>query len=222
VGSGLHFWVYTLGHSLPSRRARRPVRARTAENLVKQGLFDAFIDLVPAGLSEYLLGGNRAAGPDRLEGACESGIPYILAPCGFDMISSGPLERREKGDTLWVSRKLAERKLFIQDALRVQARTNEDEVRLIAQIVAEKLRKHKRKELVGFLIPLKGFSSISIEGGPLYDPQVDKAFVEELKKCMDPDIKIVEVDTHINTPEFAGAVVEALNDCLKAKDLEAQ
>jgi uncharacterized protein (UPF0261 family) len=43
--------------------------------------------------------------------------------------------------------------------------------------VAEKLRKHKRKELVRFLIPLKGFSSISIEGGPLYDPQVDKAFV---------------------------------------------
>jgi uncharacterized protein (UPF0261 family) len=195
---------------------------KAAENLVKQGLFDAFIDLVPAGLSEYLLGGNRAAGPDRLEGACESGIPYILAPCGFDMISCGPLERREKGDTLWVSRKLAERKLFIQDALRVQARTNEDEVRLIAQIVAEKLRKHKRKELVRFLIPLKGFSSISIEGGPLYDPQVDKAFVEELKKCMDPDIKIVEVDTHINTPEFAGAVVEALNDCLKAKGLEAQ
>jgi uncharacterized protein (UPF0261 family) len=39
---------------------------------------------------------------------------------------------------------------------------------------------------------------------------------------MDSDIKIVEVDTHINTPEFAGAVVEALNDCLKAKGLEAQ
>jgi uncharacterized protein (UPF0261 family) len=193
-----------------------------AENLVRQGLFDAFIDLVPAGLSEYLLGGNRAAGPDRLEGACESGIPYILAPCGFDMISCGPLERWDKGDPLWVSRKLAERKLFIQDALRVHARTNEDEVRLIARTVAEKLRKHKRKKLVRFLIPLKGFSSISIEGGPLYDPKVDKAFVEELKKCMDPDIKIVEVDTHINTPEFAAAVVEALIECLKAKGLEVQ
>lgn len=117
---------------------------RAAENLVKQGLFDAFIDLVPAGLSEYLLGGNRAAGPDRLEGACERGIPYILAPCGFDMISCGPLERRDKGDPLWTSRRLAERKLFIQDAFRVQARTSKEEMRLIAQTVAEKLRKHRK------------------------------------------------------------------------------
>jgi len=190
---------------------------RAAENLVKQGLFDAFIDLVPAGLSEYLFGGNRAAGPDRLEGACEQGIPYILAPCGFDMISCGPLERRDKGDPLWVSRKLAERKLLVQDALRVQARTNEDEMRIIAKAVAEKLNKHKNKELVRFIIPLKGFSSVSVEGGPLYDPAADKVFIEELKKSLDPAIKIIEVDTHINTPEFAKVVVEALFDCFKTQ-----
>jgi uncharacterized protein (UPF0261 family) len=193
---------------------------RAAENLVRQGLFDAFIDLVPAGLSEYLLGGNRAAGPDRLEGACESSIPYILAPCGFDMISCGPLERRDKGDPLWVKRRLAERKLFIQDALRVQARTNEEEVRLIARAVAEKLNKHKKKELVKFLIPLKGFSSLSIEGGPLYDPDVDRAFIDELKKSLDPAIKVIEVNTHINTPEFAKAVVEALEECFRIQGLK--
>jgi len=193
---------------------------RAVENLVKQGLFDAFIDLAPGGLSEYLLGGNRAAGPDRLEGACEQGIPYILTPCGFDMISCGPLERRDKGDPLWVSRKLAERKMLIQDAFRVQVRTNEDEVRLVARTVAEKLRKHKNKKLVKFIIPLKGFSSLSVEGGPLYDPDVDKAFIDELKKNMDPAIEIIEVDTHINTPEFAKVVVEALIDCFKAQGLK--
>mgnify|MGYP000585274923 FL=1 len=193
---------------------------KAAESLVKQGLFDAFIDLVPAGLSEYLLGGNRAAGPDRLEGACETGVPYILTPCGFDMISCGPLERRDRGDPLWISRKLAERKLLVQDALRVQARTTEEEARLIARAVAEKLGKHKNKELVRFVIPLKGFSSISVEGGPLHDPVADKAFIEELKKCIDPAIKIVEVDTHINTPEFAKVVVEALVDCFKLQGRE--
>lgn len=190
---------------------------RAAENLVKQGLFDAFIDLAPGGLSEYLFGGNRAAGPDRLEGACEQGIPYVLSPCGFDMISCGPLERRDKGDPLWASRKLAERKLLIQDALRVQARTNEDEVRLIARKVAEKLRKHKNKNLVRFVIPLKGFSSLSVEGGPLYDPAADKAFIDELKKELDPSIKVIEVDAHINTQEFAMVVVEALEECFKIK-----
>lgn len=181
-----------------------------AEDLVSQGLFEAFIDLVPASLSEYLLGGNRAAGPDRLDAACNQGIPYILTPCGFDMISCGPLERRDKSDPLWVSRKLAERKLFIQDALRVQARTSEEEMLIIAHAVAEKLRKHKDKKLVKFIVPLRGFSSLSVVGGALHDSVADKVFIDELKKKLDPSIKILEVDTHINTQEFARAVVEAL------------
>ncbi|MBW2038164.1 MAG: Tm-1-like ATP-binding domain-containing protein [Deltaproteobacteria bacterium] len=188
---------------------------RAAEDLVNQGLFGAFIDLVPAGFSEYLLGGNRAAGPDRLEAACNQGIPYILAPCGFDMISCGPIERRDKADPLWVSRRLAERKLLVQDAMRVQARTSAEEMQIITRAVAEKLNKHKDKKLVKFLIPTKGFSSLSVEGGALYDPNLDQTFMDELKKNLDPEIEIIEVDAHINTPKFARTVVEALEQTLK-------
>ena len=70
---------------------------KAAVDLVGQGLFEAFIDLVPAGFSEYILGGNRAAGPDRLDAGCSSGKPYILSPCGFDMISCGPIQRKDEG-----------------------------------------------------------------------------------------------------------------------------
>jgi uncharacterized protein (UPF0261 family) len=168
-------------------------------------------------LSEYLLGGNRAAGPDRLEAACNQGIPYILAPCGFDMISCGPLGRGDKGDPLWVSRKLAERKLFVQDAMRVQARTSAEEMATIAKAVADKLHKHKNGKLVRFLIPTKGFSSLSIEGGQLYDPIVDRVFVDELRKNLSAEIKVIEVDTHINDPEFAGVAVEALDEMMKSR-----
>ncbi|OGP64525.1 MAG: hypothetical protein A2169_13970 [Deltaproteobacteria bacterium RBG_13_47_9] len=188
---------------------------RAAIDLLSQGLFGAFIDLVPGSFSDYLLGGNRASGPDRLDGPRDLGIPYILTPCGFDIISCGPIERRDKGDPLWVSRKLAERKLFIQDAMRVQARTSVEEMEMIARAVAEKLNQYKKKNLVKFIIPQKGFSSLSVEGGPLYDPLADKAFVDGLKKNLDPDIHIIEVDTHINTPQFAKAVVEALQESLK-------
>ncbi len=188
---------------------------RAAEDLVGQGLFDAFIDLVPAGLSEYLLGGNRAAGPNRLEAACRRGIPYILAPCGFDMISCGPIERREKGDPLWVSRKLADRKLLVQDALRVQARTSAEEMANIAKAVAGKLNQHPDPRRVKFLIPTRGFSSLSIEGGKLYDPDVDRVLAEELKKHLNPEIKVVEVEAHINEPAFAQAVVAALEESMR-------
>jgi uncharacterized protein (UPF0261 family) len=185
---------------------------KAAVDFVSQGLFEAFIDLVPAGFSEYIMGGNRAAGPDRLDAACNQGKPYILSPCGFDMISCGPIQRKDEEDPLWVSRKLAERKYLIQDAIRVQARTRPDEMQTIARAVADKLNQYKDKKLVKFVLPTKGFSSLSVEDGALYDPDSDKTFIEELIKALDPQIETIQVDTHINTVAFARAVVEALED----------
>jgi uncharacterized protein (UPF0261 family) len=190
---------------------------KAAVDFVGQGLFEAFIDLVPAGFSEYILGGNRAAGPDRLDAACNQGKPYILTPCGFDMISCGPIQRKDAEDPLWVSRRLAERKFLIQDAIRVQARTSPEEMQTIARAVAEKLNKYKDKKLVKFVVPTKGFSSLSVEDGALYDSDSDKTFIRELIKNLDPQIETIQVDTHINTPEFARAVVEALEDSFKHK-----
>ena len=97
---------------------------RAMEELIGEGLFHGVMDIVPAGVGEELLGGNRAAGPNRLESAGEKGIPQLMTPCGFDMLSCGPLERGDRGDPLWVSKNIKNRKLFIPDAFRVQARTN--------------------------------------------------------------------------------------------------
>jgi uncharacterized protein (UPF0261 family) len=188
---------------------------KAAGDLVGQGLFEAFIDLVPAGFSEYLLGGNRAAGPDRLDAGCKQSKPYILSPCGFDMISCGPIQRRDDKDKLWVSRKLAERKLLIQDAIRVQARTSPEEMKMIAEAVAGKLNWHPNKKLVKFVIPKRGFSSLSVEGGSLYDPVSDQTFIDELKNNLSPEIEVIEIDTHINTPEFGRAIIAALDKAIR-------
>lgn len=131
------------------------------------------------------------------------------------MITCGPIEKKDKGDPLWVSRKLAERKLLIQDAMRVQARTSAEEIETIAKAVAEKLNQYPSKNLLKFIIPQKGFSSLSVEGGALYDPMADKAFVDALRKYLDPGIRIIEVNTDINNSQFAQAVVEALKESLK-------
>ena len=187
---------------------------KAAVDLVGQGLFEAFIDLVPGGFSEYFLGGHRATGPDRLDAGCESGKPYILSPCGFDIIGCGPIQRKDQGDPLWISRKLAERKLNIQDAVRVQARTNPEEMKMLAQEMAKRLNEHTNKKLLKVVIPMKGISSLSVEGGPMHDPPSDRAFVDELEKRLDPKIEIVKVDTHINTQAFAKATVDALNRAL--------
>jgi uncharacterized protein (UPF0261 family) len=133
------------------------------------------------------------------------GIPQIITPCGFDMLSCGPLERREREDPLWVSRGLKKRRLFIPDAFRVQARTTPEELKEVARAVAKKLNKAKGPVMV--LIPLRGWSSLDKEGMPLYDPEADKAFVRELKIQLDPKISIIDLDLHLNTREFAQEAV---------------
>jgi len=183
---------------------------RAMEDLIGEGFFQGVMDIVPAGVGEELLGGNRAAGPNRLESAGEKGNPQLITPCGFDMLSCGPLERGDRGDPLWVSKDIKNRKLFIPDAFRVQARTNAQELREIAKEVARKLNRSKGP--VTILIPLKGWSSLDKEGMPLYDPEADQAFIHELKIHIDPKIKVIELDLHLNTREFAE---EAVNQFMK-------
>ncbi len=182
---------------------------KAMEKLIEQGIFDGVIDIVTGGLSEELLGGNRAAGVDRLEAAGKKGLPQVITPCGFEMISCGPIQRRDSNDPLWLSRNLASRSYYVQDAYRVQARTNTEELRLIARIVAEKL--NRAKGPVKFLIPMGGWSALSVKGQLLYDPDVDHAFVEELKKNLSPAIEVRELDLPLNSPDFAMAVVEVFD-----------
>jgi uncharacterized protein (UPF0261 family) len=186
---------------------------RAMEELIDQGLFGAVVDLVPAGVSEELFGGNRAAGAERLEAAGRRGVPQIVTPCGFEMLSCGPLDRKDSGDPLWRERRLAERKLFIPDAFRVQARTDAAELRTTAKVVAEKLNKSKGE--VKFLIPTAGWSSLSKEGGDLYDPETDAAFVAALKQCLRPAIEVRELNTHLGAIEFAAALGETLDKMLR-------
>ncbi len=179
---------------------------RAMEELIGEGYFQGVMDIVPAGVSEQLLGGNRSAGPNRLEMAGRIGIPQVITPCGFDMLSCGPLERRDRGDSLWVSKNIKDRKLFIPDAFRVQARTTAQELREIAREVARKLNPSRGP--VSILIPLKGWSSLDQEGMPLYDPEADRAFVDELKIHLSKTISLLEVDLHLNTREFAEKAVD--------------
>jgi len=186
---------------------------RAMEELIDQGRFDGVLDFVIGSVSENIIGGNRDAGPTRLEAAGKVGIPQVVSPCGLEMISCGPLSRRDQGDPLWTSRKLAERKLFLQDDFRVQARTTKDELREAAVLVAQKL--NKAKGPVKLLIPLRGWSTLTIKESPLYEPETDQVFNEEIKKHLKPEIEVRELDLELNSTEFALIAVNALNDMMK-------
>jgi uncharacterized protein (UPF0261 family) len=131
------------------------------------------------------------------------------------MISCGPLQRKDNNDPLWVSRNIATRKYYVQDAYRVQARMNAEELKFVAKVMGEKL--NGAKGPVRVLIPLKGWSSLSVQGQALYDPDADRAFVEELKRILRPEIGVSELELPLNSPEFAAAIAAAFDEMMQAK-----
>jgi len=179
---------------------------RIMDEMIGDGLFRGALDLVPAGLSEAILGGNRDAGMERLDKEMASGIPVILTPSGFDLFSCGPYARRFS-DPLWKKKRIEKRKLYIQDELRVQARTGKQEMEIIGKAFSEKLNKARGK--VAVFVPLRGFSSLSVEGGPLHDPESDKALVGSLRKQLNRRVvDLVEMDCAYNDDLFAQAIAD--------------
>ncbi len=171
---------------------------RAMDELIRDGWFSGVIDLVSRGIVEQMLDGNCAAGNDRLLAASEAGIPQVVAPSGLDMLSVGG-----RPDLL---ERYKTRAQAVIDKLRIEVRTSAEELQQAARIVAERLNGARGPCAV--LIPLKGWSSLDREGAALYDPEADRAFVKTLKKELKPDVPVVEVDLHLNTPEFGKEAVE--------------
>lgn len=173
---------------------------RAMEEIVEtQNIFSAVIDLAPGGVGEELLGFARAAGPSRLEAAGKIGIPQVIAPSGVNF--GTPLKRKYKPE-------YASRKRFDYDAARTFLRLSKEELIMVADTMADKL--NRAKGPVKILIPLGGWSSVDKRGTDFCDEDLDRVFVEELKKKLRVDIELKEVDADLDTSEFAQEVVRSL------------
>ena len=59
-------------------------------------------------------------------------------------------------------------------------------------------------------VPLRGVSALDREGQPFWWPEADQALFASLRQWMSPNVELVELDRHINDPEFAEAAVRTL------------
>ncbi len=175
---------------------------RAMDELIRDGWFQGVIDLVSRGIGEQLLDGNCAAGDDRVLAASEMGIPQIVAPSGLDMLSVGGRPELLK--------KYADRARADIDKLRIEVRTNVDELTQMADIMADRMNRSKAP--CAALIPLKGWSSLDQDGCALYDPDADRAFTDALKERLNPEVAVKEVDLHLNSPEFGQEAVSMFHD----------
>src|SRR2546423_4449711 len=60
------------------------------------------------------------------------------------------------------------------------------------------------------LVPLRGVSAIDADGKPFWWPEADQALFQSLRNWISPQVKLIELDLHINDPVFAQACARAL------------
>jgi uncharacterized protein (UPF0261 family) len=173
----------------------------TFETLVRQGLFSAVLDLCTGEVLEELNGGSLRAGPARLEGAGEMGIPQIIAPgCMEYWHWPGSIETIPS----W-------RTSHFHNPLVLCVKATMEEMIKGAEVMAEKL--NRAKGPVTVLYPWKGFDDFDKEvGGVFYDPEGHATFLKVLRKNVKPAIKIVELDMHINDQAFAKQVMAVFDE----------
>jgi len=173
----------------------------TFETLVRQGIFSAVLDLCTGEVLEELNGGSLRAGPTRLEGAGDMGIPQIVAPgCMEYWHWPGSVE----SIPAW-------RASHFHNPLVLCVKATMEEMIEGAEVMAEKL--NRAKGPVTVLYPLKGFDDFDKEvGGVFYDPEGHATFLKVLRKNVKPAIKIVELDMHINDQAFAEKAIKVFDE----------
>ncbi len=181
---------------------------RAFEQLIEQGLIAGTLDLCLHELVCNLYGGWCDAGPDRLEAAGKKGIPQVVAPGATGMSAwPGPPES--------LPPRFRRRKIHAHNPRDTAIGINIKEWAEVAEVMAQKLNQAIGPTVV--LIPTRGFFEWDKPGGFFHDPRGRKAFTALLKEHIEPKIKVIELDMHINDPEFSERAVAILDDMMKGQ-----
>jgi uncharacterized protein (UPF0261 family) len=170
------------------------------EGLIKDGYFTGVVDITTTEIADELVGGVLSAGPNRLEAASVAEIPQVVSLGALDMVNFWAFDT--------VPDKYRSRNLYKHNANVTLMRTTEEENKMIGEVIATKLNKANKKTAI--LIPLRGVSAIDASGQPFYDVAANQALFAAIRKDLKSHIELIEVDAHINDPEFAEVAVNKL------------
>jgi uncharacterized protein (UPF0261 family) len=178
---------------------------KAMEELIDQGVIGGVFDLVTHEVACHLFQGICDAGPARLETAGKKGVPQLVTPAKTDILSFSPrvgLPERFKGRRVWMH----------NPDLGV-VRLNKDEMSLVGVTMAEKLNRSAGPTAV--IIPKRGLSSYGTGWEEFYDEEADLALFEILKRKLKPEIRVFEVDAHVNERSFAERATDLMDELMQ-------
>jgi uncharacterized protein (UPF0261 family) len=168
------------------------------EKLVEAGALAGVIDYTLSELANSLLDGLHSTGSGRLRAAGARGLPQVVVPGCVDFFNQGA------PDTLPAEYRT--RQSYYHNPVATLVRLEPEEMAELGGVVAERL--NEARGPVHVLAPTLGFSLADVEGGDLWFPDADAAFLAALGAALRPDIPLELVDTHVNDPGFADLVAE--------------
>lgn len=173
---------------------------RAMEGLIDDGWFAGVLDVTTTEWADEVVGGVLSAGPDRLSAAARKGVPQVVSVGALDMVNFGAPDS--------VPLQFGDRRLYRHNPSVTLMRTTPDESREIGRRIATQLNRATGPVVV--LLPLRGVSMIDREGQPFHDREADAALFSSLREGLRPEIRVRELDAHINDPEFAHALADEL------------
>ena len=176
----------------------------TLEALAREGLFAGVLDITTTEIADELVGGVLSAGPDRLSAAAEAGIPQVVSVGATDMVNF--LAR----DT--VPECFEQRSFYQHNANVTLMRTTIEESHKIGRAIGARVAKSKGQSAL--LLPLRGVSAIDQEGKPFHSPDARAALFEAVRQNCG-SVPCIELDLHINDPEFAAISANKLLELMQ-------
>ncbi|NDI06724.1 MAG: UPF0261 family protein, partial [Rhodobacteraceae bacterium] len=86
---------------------------------------------------------------------------------------------------------------------------NDDERRQVAREFNERLAGAQGKTT--YILPTLGCNEWDREGAPLHDKQGLDAFIQETRETRPQNVELIELDCHINDPEFSETALAILD-----------
>lgn len=178
------------------------------EDMILEGAFKGVLDLNLHEIGDRFVSGlHGAIREGRLTAAGAMGLPQVVAPGSGNYTVQGSPES--------LSEDMRRRKHFNYNPHLTLVRLVPDEMKAVGKEIAHKL--NAAKGPVKVFIPLRGWSFPDREGLAHWEPEGNKVLVDTLKEELRPTIPLVELDAHINDPDFIDPVVEAFLAMMEAQ-----
>jgi uncharacterized protein (UPF0261 family) len=170
------------------------------ESLIAENYVEGVLDITTTELADFVCGGVFDAGADRCLAAARAGVPAVLVPGCVDMANFGGAPT--------MPARYKDRLLYEWNPNVTLMRTNVEENRRIGEMLANAA--NQSTAATAIRLPLKGVSMLDSEGERFWDPEADAACFNAIRKNLDSNVSLVELDCNINDEEFSLAASDLL------------